>query len=243
MEIFGNGNIEFAPEVTVRYKTYYKTAIQEALAAVFAAHKDQILSRTKVTLDYPREDAELPCVIVRMHERDIQNFGVGHEEHIRLDGPDGKPESEGIFRFMHSLFHADIEYAVLALSSVDRDYVSDTVVQTLMMGKLEAYTNRFFERIYPDERTAEYPDAIWHTLAINSDKIEGGGETTAPTPWMSEDDLLYGTTYRTGSLGEFYSVPPDIPHEFVKEVLLLPYIGSLEAPPSGSPGAIWEPEF
>lgn len=248
-DVFGGGIFgdSLAPEVTVRYKTYYKKALQEALSAVFRAHKDPLLARTKVILDYPREDAEMPCVILRMHERDIQNFGVGHEEHITVDGPEGKPEDPvelKTFRFMHSLFHAEIEYAILALSSTDRDYVSDTVVQTVMMGKLEGYTNRFFERIYPDERAAQYPDAIWHTLSINSDKMTGGGESTQPTPWESEDDFIYTTTYRTESLGEFYSVPPDIPHDYISKVILLPYIGGLEEIPKGESGAVlWEPEF
>lgn len=232
-------------EHTIRYKTYIKTAIVQAFRGVFQHHKDELLARTKVTLDYPRADAELPTVIVRFYERDIQNMGVGHEEHIQVDGPDGKPLDPfgGVFTFRHYLYHADIEYAILALSSKDRDLIADTIVQTLAMGKLEAYTNRFFDRIYPNEREAKYPDSIWHFININTDKITGGNETQESTPWQSEDDLIYRTSYRTATMGEFYSVPPDLPKEYISKVLLFPYIGGLEEIPKGESGgdALWEP--
>lgn len=232
------------PQVTIKYKTYVKKAMVEAFRGVFSNHKDALLARTFVTLDYPRSNTELPCVIVRLHERDIRNMGVGHEEHIHLDGPNGEPEGTGIYKFGHSLYHAEIEYEILALSSLDRDYISDTIVQTIMMGKLEGYTNAFFERIYPDERQEKYPDSIWHTITINSDIVTGGGESQAPTPWESEDDLLYKTSYRSEAMGEFYSVPPDLPKGYITDVLLLPYIAGLEEIPKSESGqVVWEPEL
>lgn len=231
------------PEHTVRYKTYVKHALVEAIAAVFKNHPQTTLSGTKVTVEYPRQSADYPTVLIRFYERDIQNMGVGHVEHIQIDGPDGKPESEGIFPFRHYLYHGDIEYAIYGLSSLDRDYISDTIVQMLGMGTLEAYTNNFFERIYPDETQAHYPDSIWHFININTDLIIGGNESASATPWGSEDDLIYQTSYRTTVMGEFYSVPPDLPQEYVSNVLLFPYIGGLEPVPEGDsgPSQVWEP--
>lgn len=232
-------------ERTIRYKTYVKRSVTEAFKNVFAHHKDELLGRTNVILDYPREESELPTVIVRLFERDIQNMGVGHQEHIQVDGPDGKPLDPfgQFYSFKHYLYHADIEYVILGLSSLDRDLISDTIVQTLAMGTLEAYTNRFFDRIYPDERKAQFPDSIWHFININTDKINPGGETQEATPWQSEDDLIYRTSYRTPVMGEFYSVPPNLPKEYVSNVLLFPYIGGLEDIPEGESAgdALWQP--
>lgn len=232
-------------EYTIRYKTYVKRAMVEAMRGVFKNHPDELLAYTKVVLDYPRTDQELPCIIVRFQEQDLQNMGVGHEEHIHLDGPEGKPEGVGVYRFKHYLYHADVEFIVLALTSKDRDLISDTVVQTLAMGTLEGYTNRFFERIYPDERKAQYPDAIWHFINYNSDILKPKGESEEATPWQAEDELIYKTGYSVATMGEFYSVPPDMPKGYVSKVILLPYIGGLEEIPEGySEGnALWEPPF
>lgn len=234
-------------ERTVRYKTYIKTAMVQAFRGVFEHHKDELLGRTKVVLDYPRTDAEMPAVIVRFHGRDIQNMGVGHEEHIQVDGTDGQPIEPfgGVYAFRHYMYHADIEFAILGLSSKDRDLISDTVVQTLAMGKLEAYTNQFFERIYPNETEAKYPDSIWHFINVNTDLFYDGSETQEQTPWQSEDDLIYRTSCRVPVMGEFYSVPPDLPKEYVSNVLLFPYIGGLEDIPEGDSegNALWEPEL
>jgi len=235
----------FLPQVTVKYKTYVKEALVEALSEVFQHHKDNALARTKVTIDFPRTDADYPTLLIRFNERDIQNMGIGHIEHIHEDGVTGEPTDPlgGVYAFKHYMYHADIEFAIHALSSYDRDLISDTIVQTLAMGDLEGYTNRFFERIYPDERSGKYPDSIWHFININTDTITGGRETQSATPWQSEDDLIYETSYRAATMGEFYSVPPDMPKEYVTKVLTYPYISGLEPLPEGEnpDQSFWQP--
>lgn len=235
--------MNFLPQQTVHYKTYVKEATVQAFREVFKHHPDSKLTSTKVTIDYPRTNAEIPTLLIRFYEQDIQNMGVGHQEHIAVDGPDGKPTGEGVYNFKHYLYHGDIEYAILALTSYDRDLIADTVVQTLGMGTLTAYTNRFFDRIYPNEAEEKYPDSIWHSININTDRISGSGETQAATPWASEDDLMYQTSYRTAVMGEFYSVPPSLPKDYIRDVLLFPYIDGLEPIPEGESegNALWEP--
>lgn len=229
----------FLPQQTIRYKTYVKTALVEAFRDVFEHHIDELLSRTKVTIDYPRTEADYPALVVRFFERDITNAGVGHEEWIKGDGT-GDDEG-GVFRFKHYFYHADLEFAVYGLSSLDRDLISDSVVQTITMGNLADYTNRFFERIYPDE--GKYPDSIWHYINIDADEMQGFGETQNATPWGSEDDLMYQTSYRIKVFGEFYSVPPNIPGGIIEKVIQYPYIGGIEDVPEGTSGdgADWIP--
>lgn len=235
----------FLPQQTITYKTYLKTAVTEAFRAVFQHHIDDLLAKTNVTIDFPRKESDYPCLLIRFYEREINNMGVGHIEHIQVDGPDGQPlDSEGgVFDFKHYLYKGDIEYAIYGLSSLDRDLVADSVVQTLGMGSLEEYTNRFFERIYPDERRAEYPDSIWHMININTDLIKPVSENQEATPWLSEDDLIYRGGYRTPVFGEFYSVPPDLPKQYVEKVLQFPYIGGLEEIPKGNveDESFWQP--
>lgn len=236
--------MNYLPERTITYKTYIKTALVEALSAVFGQHKDKILRRTQVGIDFPRTEADYPTIIVRFFERKIDNAGVAHEEWIKGREGDQSGIQEGAtFRFKHNFYWGDLEFAIKALSSLDRDLVADSLVQTISMGDLESYTNRFFDRIYPDESLNQYPASIWHYININSDTISGFGENQVDTPWMSEDDLIYSVSYRNPVFGEFYSVPPDAPVGLVRRVTQYPYVRGIDPVPTGDPddGGIWVP--
>lgn len=234
----------YTPQRTIHYKTYIKTALVEALSAVFGQHKDTHLKRTKIGIDFPRIEADYPTIIIRLFERKIDNAGVGHEEWIKAEeGDQSGIQAGATFRFGHRFYWGDLEFAIKALSSYDRDLVSDSLVQTIGMGDLESYTNRFFDRIYPDESLNQYPDSIWHYINVNSDTISGFGENQAQTPWMSEDDLIYSVSYRCPVFGEFYSVPPDAPVGLVRRVTQYPYVAGVDPVPTGDPndGGIWVP--
>lgn len=222
-------------EKTVPYKTWVKRSLVEALREVFDDHPDVIVGRSNVTVEYPTEEARYPAIIVRFFERDINNAGVGHEEIITLDGND--------YRFKHYLYTGDIEFAIHALSSLDRDLISDALVQTLTMGDLTAYTQRFFERIYNAEFDM-YPKAEYNYINLNSDHISGFGETQTPAPWQPEDVLVYQTSYRIGIFGEFYSLPPENQDGlgYVEEVDEYPYVKDIESLPTGADDpAVWQP--
>lgn len=223
-------------EKTVPYKTYIKRSIVEALREVFDGHVDELIGKTRVTIEYPTEKASYPSIIVRFFERDIHNAGVGHDEILTVNGAD--------FRFKHYLYTGDIEFAIHALSSYDRDLLSDSLIQTLGMGDLTAYTNRFFERIYEAD-LATYPKAEYNYINLNTDRISGFGETQTPAPWQPEDVLVYQTSYRIGVFGEFYSLPPVTGDGlgYVEHVDQYPYLTDIDPVPEGADDpAIWLPE-
>jgi hypothetical protein len=211
------------PEKTIKYKTYIKTALVEALRPVFENHVDEKLQGTKVTIDFPKEQQQFPSVVVRFYENEIKNAGVGHEK--VLQDADGKA-----WKFKNYLYTGDVDLTIYALSSLDRDLIADTIVQTIAMGDLSTYTNNFFNRIYPPDPEA-IPDSAGHFININSDRISGINETTNKVPWNSEDDLVYNMAYRVNVLGEFYSLPPEIPLDYVSQVFAYPYIGGIEPVP------------
>lgn len=223
------------PERTVPYKTYIKTALIEALRPVFSNHPDDLFKRTKVTIDYPMDKASYPTIIVRFFEREIKNIGVGHMEFLLDD------DSTTHSKFKHYLYTGDIEFAVYALSSLDRDLLADTIVQTLAMGDLTAYTNNFVNRLYFPNVDAK-PDSAWNYVNLNTDRIQGFGETQVPAPWQPEDVLLYQTSYRVGIFGEFYSLPPDMPTATtITNVNFYPYLQGIEPIPTGAvDNATWQ---
>lgn len=216
--------MSFLPEKTIKYKTYIKTALVESLKPVFNDHLDEKLKPTKVTIDLPKDRQMFPAVVVRFYEKEIKNSGVGHIEHFA-------DSNDQAWKFKHYFYNGDIEFAIYALSSLDRDLIADTLVQTISMGDLADYTNNFFARIYPENLDA-IPDSVGHYININADRIQGFGETQTATPWNAEDDFVYTTSYRVNVFGEFYSLPQDVPYDFVKEVFTYPYIEDIESPPS-----------
>lgn len=252
--------MSYLPELSVKYKTFLKTAVQEGLAAVFAAHPDEMLRTreetfdghpvtrgAKVTLEWPKTRDRYPCIIVRFFERNVQRMGVGHEEWIKLQSTDLAPT-----RMFHNIYDGDLEFAIYGLSNYDRDLMSDTLVQTLTMGWLEGWTNNFMNRLYgqsynyaalADADIKSVPDAHWNSVTLNHDTVSGFGETQAPVPWQAEDEQLYIVQHRVALLGEFYSVPPsDVTDDFVRNVPLFPYIEDLEDVPTGDPDdpAAWQ---
>lgn len=224
-------------EQTINYKTYVKRALVEGMSRVFDGHVDKILAGTRVTIEYPHEKADYPTVVVRFFERDIKNAGVGHYEMI-----EGR-------KMKHYLYSGDIELAIFALSSLDRDFLADTIVQIITMGDIQSYTNEFFERIYNADET-EIPQAHWNYLNVNSDRLLGFGETQTAAPWKPEDTMIYQTSYRCAVAGEFYSLFPDQPvGGLIRSVPIYPYIGKemgdLDPVPEGDPRdttTTWLPE-
>ncbi len=57
----------FPLQKTIRYKTYIKTAMQEAIQSVFANHPDPLLAQTKVRLDFSFEEVDFPAIVIRYY--------------------------------------------------------------------------------------------------------------------------------------------------------------------------------
>lgn len=220
-------------EKTIPYKTYVKRSLVEALRTVFDDHPDKRIAKTKITIEYPTTENAYPAIIVRFFERGIHNAGVGHVEYIYRD------EDKTILdKYRHYMYDGDIEFAIYALSSLDRDLIADALIQTLATGDVLPYTNQFLQRIY------DYPEPIadWNYVNVNTDRIQGYGETQSPAPWLSEDQLAYSTSYRVGISGEFYSLTPStLPAGVIESVNVYPYIGGVEPIPEGSNSSTpWE---
>lgn len=224
------------PERSIPYKTFVKTALVLALREQFKNHPDASMRRTKVSVDYPNTQASYPTVIVRFFEREITNMGVGHVETIFVDEAETKT-----WPFKHFLYTGDIEFAILALSSKDRDLISDSLVTVLALSDPNRPTD-FFSRIYAPAFDLNPSDALksfrWNFVNLNTDRILGFGETQNPAPWLTEDQLQYQSSYRVGIFGEFYSLPPDSipPSAQLAKVNILPYMEDLEPQPTGQTG-------
>jgi hypothetical protein len=216
------------PEKTIHYKTSIKRSMVESMREVFQAHPDELLARTKVSIEYPQDKNRYPSVIVRFFESQIKNMGVGHFEIIPVQQPTGVQNK----KFKHYVYTGEVEFGIYALSSLDRDLIADTIVQTLSMGELQTYTNKFFTRIY----ASVLPEAKTNWININTDVIQGFGEAETPAPWEPDTQMVYQTSYRCEVGGEFYSLEEtDKTFEILDKVNQKPYIKDVESIPEWTP--------
>jgi hypothetical protein len=219
------------PVQTIRYKTYVKQALVEALQSVFTNHPDEILAKTKIGIDFPVTELNYPMIIVRFFGRNVYNAGVGHTETLE------DPNHPGTYqKFKHYLYKGDIEFAIYALSSYDRDLISDSLVQVIAMGDLESYSNRFFQRIYQYQFPKDAYTPNTHYININTDQINDFGETQGLAPWQPEDVYVFQSSYRVSIFGEFYSlIPQSNSYGLVEKVETYPYMGDTEPVPNPNP--------
>lgn len=203
----------------------------EALKSSFTNHRDEVLRRTNVNIDFPNKQVDFPSIVVRFFGREVFNAGVGHIEWRQVS------EDPDLFKlFKHYMYKGDLEFAIYGLSSYDRDLLSDIVVETVTMGDLQAYTKGFLKRIYDADPEVD-PTALEHFINLNTDRMMEMGETQVPAPWQPEDVMVYQTSYRVNVFGEFYNRywETDHPLGLVERVDLYPYIGGQEPMPNPNP--------
>lgn len=219
---------------TIRYRTYIKETMVEALRNVFNNHPDPLLDNLKVTPELPTDRAQFPAIIVRYFNRSLHNAGVAHHEWMRIT-PDGY-EPKLFQKFRHFYYNGDIEFKVLALSSKDRDFLADALVQTIGMAEAETYTKAFLDRVYDADQTAE-PSSLYHFINISTDDFQELGDQEQIAPWMEEDLLVYSATFRIPVFGEFYSrvLTDTSSYGFVEKVEVYPWIKDIETEPDPNP--------
>lgn len=219
---------------TVRYRTYIKETIVEALRAVFSEHPDPLLRGTKVSVELPTDRASYPAVIVRYFNRSINNAGIAHHEWM-LATPEGY-EPKLYQKFRHFMYKGDIELKVLAMSSKDRDFLADAIVQTVGMAESETYTKAFLERVYDADPEIEI-QSKYHFINLATDQFSELGDQEGPAPWMEEDLLVYSATFRIPIFGEFYSrlLTDQTSYGVVEKVEVYPWIEDIEPEPNPDP--------
>lgn len=219
---------------TIRYRTYIKETLVEALRDVFDDHPDPLMQNTKITPELPTDRSSFPAIIVRYYNRKLNNAGIGHHEWM-LATPEGY-EPKLYQKFKHFMYKGDIEFKILAMSSKDRDFLADALVQTIGMAETEHYTKTFLDRIYNANPDVE-EQSKYHFINLSTDDFQELGDQEESAPWMEEDLLVYSSTFRVPIFGEFYSrlLTDQTAYGVVSKVEIYPWIPDLEAEPDPNP--------
>lgn len=232
----------FPIQRTIRYKTYLKQCVVEALQAVFEDHPDALLRDIKVRLQSSFEEADYPTIVVGFQESSVNDAGIGHYERVQ-------DTSGQWYKQRRKHYYGNLTFTISALSTLDRDLISDAFVETVMMSPVREYTNFFLTRIYEPEEFERMKDMpagsigtahYYNLLNLATQKLQPGGDSAVPAPWGAEDVLLYQTSYSIATFGEVISLPPTVLYTLISKVVPYPYVRPIEPVPTGANDpALW----
>lgn len=237
---------------TIKYKTYLKEVIVDGIYTAWRNHPDNLIQSMvfpennvdrHISVEFPTTRASYPAIMVGFSERDIGTAGVGHVEWLKIPAPDDQPEK--FHAYQHLIYHGSLNLTVYALSSYDRDIVSDALVQTLKFWRTTEDGFAFLDRLYYTE-VEEDPYVQEHYINLNLDEVQPSGETQTIAPWMPEDVLVYQSSYSIPTMGEIYSpVPEENEYGLVEHVDIYPYMpadGEERPDPNPDDPAHWTSE-
>ena len=158
-------------------------------------YPDPQLRDLYVSTTYPLKRENFPGLIVTYNESSVKNAGVSHAEEIMTEDMFPIPAK-------HFMFEGSISIRCVALSPLDLDILSDSVVELLAFGRMDALLNRFFEVVY-----SELTDSA--QITFHSDFLSAEGESVMQTEWGSEDGLVYQSGYTVSCSGGFYNSTKD----------------------------------
>lgn len=213
-----------------------------ALQAVFDANypREAQLQSLRVTTTYPLTQVDYPSIVVEYEPQKVMNAGVGHEEWFA--------DANMVMRkWHHSRFEGSINFSVFALSPLDRDILSDALMEVIRFGRLDTHLLPFFDTIYG---SANDPvKLMFNQLMLNSDEIDFGGDSASMAPWGADDVLVYETALSTTIHGGFYNTLPTDTFGYVTRAKAEPYpqgnqdvsveFGAPQPLPFPDPSTVW----
>lgn len=196
---------------TAQYRRYIVRTMVAALDAGFGNNydRDRQLINLRVTPEYPKDEIDYPCLVVEYSDGPVTNAGVGHEEWFN--------DNAGILRkWNHRRFEGTLTFHLFALSTLDRDLLADALIELLSFGRLDSNLTAFFSDVYGDPSAP--PALTFNQIALNTDTINGQGNSTSLAPWRPEDVWVYSTGYSIDCQGGFYNVIPSQTWSLVSDV-------------------------
>ncbi len=206
-------------EIPVSYKTTINRTLVRGLRDVFTnTYPDADFQSLNIVVDYPLTEIEYPAIVCKYREGQIPNAGVGHAEWF--PAPDGS-----LRKWKHRRFEGQIEFAVCTLSPLDRDVLSDALVEVLSFGDLDELQNNFFIRVYGEIGVEVGTLGLLHQISLNTDQINPTGESSSIAPWQPEDVLVYTNGYTIDCHGGFYNTLRTTPPlGYIQNAIIEPYI-------------------
>ena len=193
-------------EPSIQYKRMIKRTLVAAFRTVFSKnYPDTQFKDLYVSTTYPIKRESFPAILVNYNEASVQNMGVAHSEQLQS-------ESGAFYPSRHFMFEGSIDVICVALSPLDLDTLTDSVVEIISFGRLDSLLEKFFESIYKNLNDSAQ-------IALQTDYMKSIAQSTMQNSWDAEDILIYQSGYNIVCNGAFYSNP--------KENSILEYIDDI----------------
>lgn len=185
--------------------------IETVKRAVIVALRDAITGTTlnglvngsevSVDMEYPMKKERYPGIWVQFSFTKLVNAGIDHEVIRKIVNEDESVNWEPIREF---IFEGRVSLTIVALTSLERDRLSDAVISMLMFSrpaenvitKVDEDTKQFRQLI---SSLAQNP---YVAMTINRDELVPGGQSmTTGVPW-DEEIPGYEDTYSFDILGQ-----------------------------------------
>lgn len=165
-----------------------KRSVMTALMSVLDEYfPDEELKKVKgnISMEYPIKEVMFPGIWVQFSLTDVGRAGL---EPVH-ESPDGS-------QFWMGEFKGRVTLTVVSLSSLERDRISDALVQVLLFDEVYPEADSFFENLRED-------DFASITVAPGTMRATGQG-TTFGTPWGT-DEMTYEDGFTLDIVGQFAS--------------------------------------
>lgn len=182
-------------------------AMREVFTGSFSENQFKNL---RIVPQFPMSKDKYPCIVVEPDISVIRNAGVGHREYFR-------DPNDMVRLWQHRIFSGSLNITVMGLSILDRDVLADKIIELLSFGEIMEELYPFFYYIWGDP---DAPSGLLsrYQLELNLDEINVGSPSVTPTPWESEDELLYSKTISLEMMGGFYNALRDIPLDYIRRI-------------------------
>ncbi len=185
-----------------------KTAIVESLRQAFAGtrlEQNVANSTVKIDMEYPMKAEQYPGIWVQFSFRKFVRSGISQQEMTySVENKDTENERINWEPVVSFIFEATVTLSIVALTSLQRDRIADTIVVGLMAARppVTWFTDPQRDTQQHRQLLEELSTNPYVSLGINLDQFNPGGQAvTTGVPWDPEI-LGYEDTYSFDILGE-----------------------------------------
>jgi hypothetical protein len=176
----------------INYKMEIKRSVVRGFQTVFhdpqtyfpGYESSQLLTESHITIEYPQRPEQYPSLIIGFKEEELKNAGISHYETADNNAVNQR-----------WLYRGTISLEIFALTSMDRDFISDSVVNMLSFGMVEGFP---FRNYIENSSSVDLQLSLGSLTPIQEQTMSG-------VSWGLTDQRIYTVGYEFGCMGGFTS--------------------------------------